>query len=582
MNKWTNIQKIFDNLFKVQLLLNITGCFCNIANGYFAGNFLDNFAISCNSLIIPFNMIVTSIAYIFSSSCEIMCGKYLGAGDRKSLNKTFTIAIRLAVIASIIFTVIPFLFPTYVIKFLGGNSEIMDAAIPYLYAYSIGIFAYLLTPILITFLNIENEGTHATKSVVLLAVLYIVFGYTFTKVLKLSYFGLGLTNSLSQILTMFFLFARLVKNKQQIFFTRTNIDLTYAKRMVLLGIPSGYAGILLSNRNIIFNNIVIKAGGVIAMSAYSVMLSGITIQDSIITSALNTCMIVVSICIGEKNKEELRQLVKHIFTTIVPLNTAFVVLQMILSKQVAGLYASDPNVLYIARNAIVLYLAATIFEMLNDCLIAIYTVFEKYKFVNFFNVMHSFVLHVCFALLMDKYIGYYAVFVSYLFTELASLLIYVIYSTYYNKHLPKSYYDLVVVGHDFDNAKKLYITINSFEKIVNVSEKISKFCLDNNIDKKRSNLAGLCIEEMVTNIFDHGFTKTKIDNKKVDIFVIIDDENLSIRIRDNSIAFNPETRSIIFNPEEPTKNIGLRIVRNMSKEMTYQNLFGLNNTIIKI
>lgn len=580
--KTTNIQKIFNNLFLVQLVLNITSCFCNIANGYFAGNFLDSLAISCNSLIIPYNMIISSIAYIFSSSSEILCGKYLGSGDRKSLNKVFTIVLCLCIAFSIVFTVIPYLFPTYIIKLLGGNDVIMNAATSFIYGYSIGIFAYILMPILITFLNIENEGKHVTKSIVLLAILYIIFGYTFTSVLQLGYFGLGLANSLSQILTMLFLFAKILKNRKQIFFIKPEFDLKYIRKIFMLGIPSGYTGALLSIRNIVFNNIAIKTGGVAAMSAYSVMLSGITIQDAVITSCLNTTMIVTSICVGEKNKNELLQLIKHIFTFIIPINALFVILQAVFSKYIASLYTSDINIVNIASNAIKLYLAASIFEICNDSLVAIYTVFEKYKFVNVFNLLHCFVFYVGFSLVMSRYINYYAVFGSYLFAEISSFIVYVIYSTYCKKHLPKTYYDLVVFDDNFDCEKKLYISIESYEEIASISQKVAVFCNENGISKRDANMASLCTEEMVANIFEHGFTKKKVSNKKVDVFVIVDENSVSIRIRDNSIAFNPETRSIIFNPEDPCKNIGLRIVKNMSKEITYQNLFGLNNSVIRI
>lgn len=582
MKSKTNIQKIFNNLFKVQILLNITSCFCNIANGYIAGNFIDNIAVSCNSLIVPYNMTISAIAYIYSSASEIICGKYLGVGDKKSLNKAFTLVITLAIVTAVVFTSLSLMFPSTIVTFLGANQEILDAATSYFYAYIIGIFAYILMPVLIIFLNIENEGNYVTKSVILLAVLYAIFGFLFAKVLKLSYFGLGLTNSISQIITLLFLFIKLYKNRKQIYFQKIEFDFSFIKRVFKLGLPAGYTGVLLSIRNIVFNNILISSAGVIALSSYSIMLSGITVQDAIITSTLNTSMIIVSLCVGERNKQELLELIRHIFTYVIPVNAVFVTLEIIFSKQIASIYCLDTNTLSLATDAIRLYLIATIFEICNDCLIAIYTAFEDFKFVNFFNIMHSFAFHVVFALIMNYFIGSYAVYGSFVFAEICSLLIYVIYSTIKNKHLPKTYYDLVIINKEFDNVTKYYATIKNYSEITNVSKSINDFCTENNVNKRNSYITGLCAEEMITNIFDHGFTKKNIKDKRVDVFVFINKNEVSLRIRDNSIAFNPEARSIIFNPEDPCKNIGLRIVKNISKEMIYQNLFGLNNTIIKI
>ena len=135
---------------------------------------------------------------------------------------------------------------------------------------------------------------------------------------------------------------------------------------------------------------------------------------------------------------------------------------------------------------------------------------------------------------------------------------------------------------NYDDVLKYSITITDKKEVINISEDFSDFCLTNNIDSRRSKLTGLFIEEMVMNIFDHGYTKKQVNDKKVDIFLLIEKENITVRMRDNSIPFDPTTRSIIFNPEDPCKNIGLRMVSKLSKEMTYQNFFGYNNMIIRI
>ena len=55
-----------------------------------------------------------------------------------------------------------------------------------------------------------------------------------------------------------------------------------------------------------------------------------------------------------------------------------------------------------------------------------------------------------------------------------------------------------------------------------------------------------------------------------------------LRLRDNCKAFDPLERARIIDPEDKVSNIGLRIVRNISKDIQYRNLLGMNVLTIRI
>ncbi len=119
------------------------------------------------------------------------------------------------------------------------------------------------------------------------------------------------------------------------------------------------------------------------------------------------------------------------------------------------------------------------------------------------------------------------------------------------------------------------ISIKTIEDVVNVSRDIELFCVENNIDKKKAMIAGLCCEEMATNIIEHGFTKCKNPNSKViDIYVGITGDTVNMRIKDNAVAFDPHIK--LQNNDDPTSNIGIKMVSKLAKQMNYQNTFGLN------
>jgi anti-sigma regulatory factor (Ser/Thr protein kinase) len=127
---------------------------------------------------------------------------------------------------------------------------------------------------------------------------------------------------------------------------------------------------------------------------------------------------------------------------------------------------------------------------------------------------------------------------------------------------------------------RLSISIHSMEEVINVSSKVIEFCKIQGVSELTAFRAGLCVEELASNIVKHGFTGKS--NSVVDISVVKSPEELIIKLKDNCKLFNPEEIDAIFVPEDPVKNIGIRLVRKVCKSMEYYPLLGLNVLTIKL
>ena len=163
-------------------------------------------------------------------------------------------------------------------------------------------------------------------------------------------------------------------------------------------------------------------------------------------------------------------------------------------------------------------------------------------------------------------------------------LLYIIgYAWYKNKGFPRSLERLMVIPDDFgaEEDERIDITVHNMEEVLLVSQQISEFCEKRGIDKRRSYLAGLCMEEMAGNVVDHGFTK---DQKKhtVDIRVVHKNNDIILRIRDDCVPFDPEERRELTDPTDFMKNVGIRLVYRAARDVEYQNILGLNVLTIRI
>lgn len=582
MENKTNISKVYNGLFLKHFVLNITNSLCTIASGYLAGNFLDNVGMSCNSLISPLNSFVLGISLIFSSSSEILCGKYMGKGDKKSINQAFSNAVISALVVGAAFTALLFLLSKPVVQFLGANSEMLIPSSQYLQGYAIGVIAYMLLPIFTTFLHMENESRYATYSVVLLAGSYVALGYLFIVILDWGYFGFGLTTAASNILVILFLLIKIVLNKNQVALELKTLSTKCLKELIILGMPTGASRALVGTRNLILNNILLSTGGVVAMASKSVQGSILSVADAFTASLVQATIVLASVCIGEKNKKELLNLLKHVFIKVFLVMYAMIAVYMIFPGQICSIFTSDPECLEISKIATRLYMPSIILESAANILFTMFNVFGYSKFVNANTFTHGFLIHVLFAYFTMNFLGPYSVFAGYIVCEAITILIIFVFICIKLKRLPKKVTDLLLLPESIDQGIKINRTVKTYEETMNLSREIFDFCKENNLSKKACTTVPVCIEEMTVNIFEHGYTKKKVKDKRVDVFVSIEDEEVNVRIRDNSVPFNPNTRNTIFNPEDPCKNIGIRMISKLAKEMSYQNLFGFNNTIIKM
>lgn len=106
--------------------------------------------------------------------------------------------------------------------------------------------------------------------------------------------------------------------------------------------------------------------------------------------------------------------------------------------------------------------------------------------------------------------------------------------------------------------------------------------IGNEIDNKKSYYCGLCIEEMASSVVLNGFVDSAKKKNRIDLLVSCEDENIFVRMRDNTAKYDVVKNLGAFDPEDPCKNIGARMVSKLAKEMTYQCSFNMNVLTIEL
>lgn len=89
------------------------------------------------------------------------------------------------------------------------------------------------------------------------------------------------------------------------------------------------------------------------------------------------------------------------------------------------------------------------------------------------------------------------------------------------------------------------------------------------------------MEEISTNVIKHGI-RPKQSLKDADIRVVIDNGDVMIRIRDGGAAFNLKRFADRLEKEDVESAVGLKILLNSVRSVSYYRTYGMNTTILTI
>ena len=207
---------------------------------------------------------------------------------------------------------------------------------------------------------------------------------------------------------------------------------------------------------------------------------------------------------------------------------------------------------------------------------------ERYKAANVFTILQQSAFCILSVWVMVKFMGGRGVWFATPVTLVLVLICSAVYISRQDGDLFKN--KRLILRHNFGSAlgKELNISATTMLEIEGMSRLSGLFCQENGFDRKHGNRLSLCIEELGMNIIKHGFSDGKPHS--IDIRILIKDDELILRVRDDCKPFNLLERYELIRQQEadPGKNIGIRMIVNSCRDIKYLSTMSTNNLIIKI
>ena len=287
---------------------------------------------------------------------------------------------------------------------------------------------------------------------------------------------------------------------------------------------------------------------------------------------------------GEEDKRALDELQKTAIRRGLLYNVIAAIVLLIFSKYFAMLFIgkADVETMALASEAVRL-LAITL-----PLYVPIYS-FKSYlmgigrkKAANIYSVLLECLVHVLAVFAMTSMLGGRGAWFATPLRLLVMFIMTIVYISVYG--VGKSFNEkrlMLSDGFGVGIGKEFSLSLSSREDLINATSEVMSFCRENGVDEKKKNALIHCLEEAGNNVFNYGFNDDK--DHGMDLRILIKDEHIILRIRDDCKKFNPvDYYEMTKNNKELIEQTGLKIMMGMSSVAQYISTVGTNNLILHI
>ncbi len=325
--------------------------------------------------------------------------------------------------------------------------------------------------------------------------------------------------------------------------------------------------------------------GSVGISAFAAANNLLAIFWAIPGGMLAVSRLMMSVSIGEEDRQSLTDVMRVMFRRFLPIMCAVAAGLILCAVPLTRIFYQDPA-------EPVFQMTVWGFRILPLCMpLAVISMHftcygqasGKQVFVHVVSLLDGVVCVAGFTVLLIRVIGMNSVYIANVLNGVVIVIVIVGYAWIKKKGFPRNMDELMAIPADFGAPEeaRMDLTVRSIEEVLTISRLVQEFCLSRGIDERRAYLAGLFMEEMAGNVVQHGYTKDKKAHT-IDVRVVHKDNDVILRIKDDCAAFDPGERRSIAEDADMTKNIGIRMVFKTARDVQYQNILGLNVLTIRI
>lgn len=596
------VRRQYFQLMPYQVLLIVVNAVNGIVDGVFASNIIGKTAMTAIGLFGPFNHFLYAVSMMLVSGSQILCGKYMGKNQQKELQNVFSVDLAFSILISAVtaLLMVSGAVMNWTRVFAQDAAE-RSALNAYFLGQAAGVPGLILGQQLFAFLSMENQTRRTMIATLTCIVSNALMDFLFIALLNLGTFGLALASSVS--VWVFFLIMAVYyrSGRSELRFTWKQMDRSEAKNIVLLGYAGSLSRFVEMFRCIVVNALILRYVGSVGLSSFAASNSVMAIFWSLPFGMMAVDRMLLSLSIGEEDRNATVNIMRVVTRWGVLLILCVAAVLSLMAEPLTRLFFRDPSDPVYGMTVMGLRILPFCmpFSVVNQGFSCYAQTMQKKLFSTVLPILNGAVHVILFSIVLIPVMQMNGLYLANILNGVCCLIVVVLFAAADLHRVPRNLPDLLAFPETFgaENSDFLEFSIRNVSEVSSIAKTVEKFCLSRGVDRRRSLLSGLALEEMAGNVVTHGFTADK-RHHSADIRVTCKGEDVILRLRDDCVPFNPAERVAIMNPPDGVKNVGLRILvdsakdvqyhvgitltRRISREMLYRNVLGMNVLMIRI
>lgn len=196
--------------------------------------------------------------------CNVVAANFLGAGKKDELNRTVHTTMVLSVIGGITLTLVGVLFSRQILVLMSSPGEVLPLSTLYLKVFFGGITATVIYNFGAALLRAKGDTKRPLYILLVAGVINVVLNLIFVVCFHLDVAGVAFATVLSQIFSASCVIFILCHEEEEfrLDFRRLCLDRGILPRIVRIGLPAGFQGMLFSFSNMIIQSSINSFGAV--------------------------------------------------------------------------------------------------------------------------------------------------------------------------------------------------------------------------------------------------------------------------------------------------------------------------------
>ena len=582
------INKLFRNSVISVIAAAVAAMLGIVIDGIVIGKFLGPDSMAAYGLVTPVVNMATIFSGILATGAQVVCAQHLGAGDAKSARRAFSMCMVVTVVISAVLMTSIIIFREQIAIFLGArdnSAHLLPLASDYLLGMVFSLPSVIFLFEFNALMRLDGDANRVIVAVAVMTVLDVAGDIVNALVIHGGMLGMGLATTVSYAIALVIMMLHFTKKDIIFKFSFKGLRMKDLRDVLTTGSSSAVGSASTMLRNTVLNRIMVATVlSSTAVGALGILNTVLNFTSSTMIGVGLTASMIAGMILGEQDRTAAENLVRITLKVALIIGAGLGLLVFVFSDVIASAFGNSDGaeMVKLAARGLRFYSVSLVLYGINNAFVNYTQGMRRMTYSNIYCFLQNFVFIVIPALALSGVMDTDAVWVSFIIGEVLTMISIYILAAVIKRGIPTKAKDLTFIKEPFGApADEVFeISINDKSEVISASQSVSDFCTEKNAAPKQQMLLPLFVEELGNNIAEHGFSKGK--NNSLDIRIVHMGDGFIMRLRDNCKAFDPTEWIKLHENDDPTANIGIRMVCGMATDVNYLSTMDLNILTLRI